>query len=45
MERIEDGATKEPSHKVVAKWLIETYTTMPETIGRNAWMMDGFEWF
>jgi hypothetical protein len=28
-EGIEDGVLKEPSRKVVTKWLIETYTTMP----------------
>jgi hypothetical protein len=44
-EGIEDGDAKEPSCKVVAKWLVETYTTMPETIGRNAWMKNGFQWF
>ena len=44
-EGIVDGVAKEPSHKVVAEWLAETYTTMPETIGRNAWMKTGFEWF
>ena len=44
-EGIVDGVAKEPSRKVVAEWLVETYTTMSETIGRNAWMNNGFEWF
>jgi hypothetical protein len=41
-EGIQDGVAKEPSRKVVVQWLFETYTTMPETIGRNAWMNNGF---
>jgi hypothetical protein len=40
---IQDGVAKEPSRKVVAEWLVETYTTMPETIERNASMNNGFE--
>ena len=44
-EGIEDGVAKEPSHKMVAEWLVEAYTTMPEVIGKNAWMKDGFKWF
>ena len=44
-EGFQDGVMKEPSHKVVAEWLVETYTTMPETIERNASMNNGFEWF
>ena len=44
-EGIVDSVAKEPFHKVVAEWLVKTYTTMPETIGRNAWMSNGFEWF
>lgn len=42
---VEDGVAKEPSRKMVAEWVVETYTAMPETIGRNAWMKTGFEWF
>jgi hypothetical protein len=44
-EGIQDGVAKETSHKVVVKWLVETYTTMRGTIVRNAWMNNGFEWF
>ena len=44
-EGIQDGVAKEPSCKVVTEWLVETYTPMPETIGRNVWMNNGFEWF
>ena len=44
-EGVEDGVTKGPSHKVVAEWFVETYSTMPATVGRNTWMMDDFEWF
>jgi hypothetical protein len=44
-EGIVDGVAKEPYRKVVAEWLVETYTTMPETIWRNAWMNNVFEWF
>jgi hypothetical protein len=44
-EGIVDGVVKKPSRKAVAEWLVDTYTTMPDTIGRNAWMNSGFEWF
>ena len=29
---VEDGVAKEPSRKMVAEWVVETYTAMPETI-------------
>ena len=44
-EGIVDGIVKEPSRKVVTEWLVKSYTMMPETIGRNAWMNNGFELF
>ena len=44
-EGIIDGIAKEPTRKMVAEWLEEVYSTMPEVIGRSAWMKMGFEWF
>ena len=44
-EGIVDGQAKEPSRKVVAEWLIDVYENIPETIGRNAWKKEGYEWF
>ena len=44
-ERIADGVVKDPSCKMVAEWLVYPYTTMTESIGRNSWMKNGFEWF
>ena len=44
-EGIADGVMKEPSCKMVVEWVLKTYTAMPESIGRNAWMKNGFEWF
>jgi hypothetical protein len=40
---IVDGTTKEPSRKLVAKWIVEVYSSVPSQIGRNAWMKKGFE--
>ena len=42
---IVDGAAKEPSRKLVAEWIVEVYSSVPQEIGRNAWMKKGFEWF
>ena len=44
-ERTADGVAKEPSRKMVAEWCVDTYTSMPESIGRNTLMKRGFEWF
>ena len=44
-EGIIDGIAKEPTEKMVAEWLIEVYSTMPEAIGRSAWTKMGLEWF
>jgi hypothetical protein len=37
-EGIIDGVAKEPTQKMVAQWLVEVYSTMPEVIGRSTWM-------
>ena len=39
-----NGIAKQPSHKQVAEWLLEAYTTMPEEIVRNAWKKEEYEW-
>ena len=39
------GRAKEPSHKQVAEWLVNAYTSILEQVGRNAWMMTGYAWF
>ena len=42
-EGISDGVLHGPSCKMVAEWLVDIYTKMPESIGRKAWMNNGFE--
>ena len=37
-EEIAYGVAKEPYHKSVAVWTVDTYTTMPESIKKKAWM-------
>ena len=36
-EGIVDGTAKEPTHKMVAEWLVEVYNSMPDGIVRNVW--------
>ena len=43
-EGIVEGAAKEPSWKLVAKWLVDVYTSIPGQTVRNSWMRTGFEW-
>jgi hypothetical protein len=42
---IVDQSAKEPSHKMVAEWLIEVYRMMPAVIRRNAWRKEGYKRF
>ena len=39
------GRAKEPSCKQVTEWLVDVYTSIPEQVGWNAWMMTGYTWF
>jgi hypothetical protein len=43
-DRIVDGVAKEPSHKMVAEWIVQVYESIPEAIGRNAWKKQVYEW-
>ena len=40
-----DLKAKEPSHEMVAEWLINVYGTILEGIARNACKNRDFEWF
>jgi hypothetical protein len=40
-----DGIVKETAPKMVAQWLVNMYTNIPEEIGRNAWRKNCFKWF
>ena len=40
-----NGVAKEPSRKMVAKWLLYVYKNIPGQTARNAWMKKGYEWF
>lgn len=42
-DRIVSGVAKEPSHKIVAKWLIQVYKSILEEIGQNSWKQKGYE--
>ena len=42
---IVNGQAKEPSRKMVAEWVTEVYSNIPETVGINAWKKEGYEWF
>ena len=44
-EGIVDGKAKEPTRKIVAEWLVDIYTNIPEEMGKNAWKKMDFEWF
>jgi hypothetical protein len=39
-----NGKAKEPTHKMVADWIMEVYSKMPVEIGKNSWKKAGFEW-
>ena len=41
-EGVVNEAAKEPTHKMVIKWLVEAYNSMPGGIGRNAWKKTRF---
>jgi hypothetical protein len=43
-DRIVDGVAKEPSRKMVAEWVVQVYESIPEEIGRNALIKQGYEW-
>jgi hypothetical protein len=30
---------------MVADWLVDVYSNIPEETGKNAWKKTGFEWF
>ena len=40
-----DGAAKEPTRKLVAKWIIGTYRKISVETGKNAWKKKGYKWF
>jgi hypothetical protein len=42
--RIVNGMANEPSHKIVANWLIQVYKSILEEIGQNSWKQKGYEW-
>jgi hypothetical protein len=42
---IVEGKAKEPTRKQVAEWLVDSYTTIPVQIARNAWLKTGYAWF
>ena len=44
-EGIVDGNAKEPTRKIVAEWLVDVYTNIPEEMGKNAWRKMDFDWF
>jgi len=44
-EGIVNGEAKEPSHKMVAEWVVDVYENIPAMIGMNAWKKEEFEWF
>ncbi len=43
-EGIVDGVAKEPSRKLVAEWIVEVYSNIPEEVAQNAWKNTGYEW-
>jgi hypothetical protein len=44
-DRIVDDAAKEPSRKLVTKWVLAVYKNFPGQTARNVWMKKGYEWF
>ena len=36
---------KDPSRKQVADWLVDAYTNIPQQVGQNASLMNGYSWF
>ena len=44
-EGVVDGRARELSCEIVAEWLVEVYSNIPEEIGKNSWKKEGFEWF
>jgi len=42
---IVDGAAKDPSHQLVAEWIVAVYSNILGQTGRHSWMKTGFEWF
>jgi len=41
-DAIINGVAKEPSRQQVANWRVDTYTSIPTIVGRNAWMKSGY---
>ncbi len=39
-----NGASKEPSQRLVAELLIDMCMNLPGQTARNAWMKKGFNW-
>ena len=44
-EGIVNGATKEPSRKLVAERVLDVYNNFPVQNARNELMKEGYEWF
>jgi hypothetical protein len=42
---IVNNIATEPSCQQVTNWLVDTYTSIPTNVGRNAWMKSGYAWF
>jgi hypothetical protein len=41
-EGIVDGKAMEPSHKILAEWVVDVYNEIPIAMGKNAWKKKGF---
>ena len=44
-DRIVYGAAKEPSRKLVAKWVLDVQNNFPGQTANNVWMKKGYKWF
>ena len=44
-EGITNGAVKDPSRKLVAKWVLDVYNNFPMKTARNAWLKKGLNDF
>ena len=43
-EGIVEGVVKEQSCKLVAEWIVEVHSNIPEEVAQNAWKNTGYEW-
>jgi hypothetical protein len=43
-EEIVNRKAMEPSHNILAEWVVGVYNKIPIVMGRNVWKKKGFKW-